>query len=275
MTPQIKVAVLSGFGLNCDNETAHAFALAGALPEVVHINDLILGKRRLADFHLLAFIGGFSWGDDHGGGVVQAVRLRTRLGARLQDFVASGNLVIGICNGFQTLVNMGLLPGLDGDYTRRSVALIHNDCGNFRNDWVHLCSNPQSPCVFTQGMDHLELPIRHGEGKFYTDEETLAQLRGQGLIALKYANGQGDPAHGQFPENPNGSLDDVAGICDPTGRIFGLMPHPEAFHHWTNHPQWTRLKFSSDQLRNHLAPEPTPGVQMLKNGVEYIRRNLS
>jgi phosphoribosylformylglycinamidine synthase len=269
-TRRVKVAVLAGFGLNCDHETAHGFQLAGARPEIIHLNELIKGKRQLAEFQLLAFIGGFSWGDDHGGGVVQAVRMKTRLGQGLQEFIADGNLVIGICNGFQTLVNLGLLPGLGDEYTQRSVALIHNDCGNFRDDWVHLHVNAQSPCVFTRGMESLDLPVRHGEGKFYTDPKTLEQLQGQGLIPLQYALPGGNPAQGKFPHNPNGSLDDVAGICDPSGRVFGLMPHPEAFHHWTNHPQWTRLKANDPEGYQQRYRELTPGIRMLKNGVDYI-----
>ncbi len=270
MTTPVKVAVLSGFGLNCDYETAHTFQLAGARPEVIHLNDLIQGKCRLGEFQILAFIGGFSWGDDHGAGVVQAVRLKTRLGGPLREFIAAGNLVIGICNGFQTLVNLGLLPGLDNDYTQRSVALIHNDCGNFRDDWVHLRVNPQSPCVFTRGLARLELPIRHGEGKFYTDGDTLARIRRQGQIVLQYATVHGDLAQGQFPQNPNGALEDVAGICDPSGRVFGLMPHPEAFHDWTNHPDWTRQKTAQSGSAGKLGLGLTPGIQMLKNGVDFI-----
>jgi len=270
MTRQVNVAVLAGFGLNCDNETAHALRLAGAHPEIVHINALINGERRLADYQMLAFIGGFSWGDDHGGGVVQAVRLKTRLGDRLGRFVADGNLVIGICNGFQTLANLGLLPGLDGDYTRRSVALIHNDCGNFRDQWVHLQANPQSPCLFTRGLKNLELPVRHGEGKFYADHQTMERLNGQGLIALRYASAGGTPADGKFPQNPNGSLNDVAGICDPSGRVFGLMPHPEAFHHWTNHPDWPRTRANGKDPGLTDDQGLTPGVRILRNGVDYI-----
>ena len=173
---QVRALVLTGFGLNCDMETARAFELSGASPQKVHINSLVNGNVDLEDFHILVFGGGFSWGDDHGAGVIQALKLKQHLGKELVSFVEGGRLVMGICNGFQTLVNLGLLPGLDGDYTRRSVALTYNDCGNFRNQWVNLRTNEDSPCVFTRGMATVELPVRHGEGKFVTDDETFRSL---------------------------------------------------------------------------------------------------
>jgi phosphoribosylformylglycinamidine synthase len=267
----VNVLVMSGFGLNCDNETAYAFELAGAKAQAVHINSLIDGSARLEDFQILVFIGGFSWADDHGAGVIQALRLKTNVGTKILEFVDRGNLILGICNGFQALVNLGLLPGFNQDYTQRSVALTMNDCGNFRNQWVYLKSNPASPCVFTRGIDRAEYPVRHGEGKFYADDTTLARLVDTHQIALQYAMPDGNLAQGRFPCNPNGSLLDIAGICDPTGRIFGLMPHPEAFNHWTNHPDWTRLKEAAKRQNRILDSDMTVGIQMLQNAVDYIR----
>ncbi len=267
----VKVLVLSGYGLNCDTETARAFELAGAEARRVHINALIDRSVRLDDFQILAFGGGFSWGDDHGAGVIQAVRMKNNIGGDILDFVEKGRLVIGICNGFQTLVNLGLLPGLDGDYTRRSVALIANDCGNFRDDWVHMKVNTDSSCVFTRDMERLELPVRHGEGKFYTDQETLERLVRSGQVVLRYALPDGQPAERKFPYNPNGSLDDIAGICDPTGRVFGLMPHPEAFHHPTNHPDWTRQKERNRRAGKKRFPDVTPGTKIFCNAVNYFK----
>ncbi|MGD9045790.1 MAG: phosphoribosylformylglycinamidine synthase subunit PurQ [Desulfobacterales bacterium] len=269
----VNVLIMSGFGLNCDTETAYAFELAGAKARSVHINSLIDGSARLEDFQVIVFIGGFSWADDHGAGVVQAVRLKTNIGAKMLEFVDGGNLVLGICNGFQALVNLGLLPGFDQDYTRRSVALTINDCGNFRNQWVYLKSNPASPCVFTREIDTAEFPVRHGEGKFYADDDTLDRLRENNQIALQYARPDGTPARGRFPDNPNGSLHDIAGICDPTGRIFGLMPHPEAYNHWTNHPDWTRRHEKARRQGRTLDSGPTVGIRMLQNAVDYIRSN--
>ena len=172
----VRVLVLTGYGLNCDVETAYTFDLAGGHSKRIHINALITGEAHIAHFHILVFVGGFSWGDDHGAGVIQAVRLKYNLGKELQQFIEDGKLIIGICNGFQTLVNLGLLPGLDRDYAKRSVALVFNDCGNFRDDWVWLKANPASPCIFTTGLKYPEFPVRHGEGKFYANREMLQEL---------------------------------------------------------------------------------------------------
>jgi phosphoribosylformylglycinamidine synthase I len=267
---RINALVLTGYGLNCDLETAYTFEQAGAKAQRVHINALIDGTVALDAFQIMAFIGGFSWGDDHGAGVVQAVRMRTSIGDKLLAFIEQGKLVIGICNGFQCMVNLGLLPGIDSDYTRRSVALTHNDCGNFRNDWVHLAAEPDSPCVFTRGISRLELPVRHGEGKFFASADICSRLAANRQIVLRYALPDGRPAGGAFPFNPNGSIHDIAGICDSTGRVFGLMPHPEAYNHWTNHPDWTRSK---ERIKRGLADRPggiAPGVQIFKNAVDYF-----
>ena len=265
------VLVLAGFGLNCDHETAYAFELAGATAQRVHINALIAGDVTLEKFQILAFGGGFSWGDDHGAGVVQALRLKTNLGDQLLAFVAAQKLVIGICNGFQTLVNLGLLPGIDGDYTRRSVALVTNDCGNFRDQWVRLAVDPDSPCVFTRGIDAIDLPIRHGEGKFYADADMLGILATNHQTTMQYALTDGQPAGGEFPHNPNGSLNDIAGICDPTGRIFGLMPHPEAYNHTTNHPDWTRQREQEKHRGVALGSTVGEGIRIFENAVNYFR----
>jgi phosphoribosylformylglycinamidine synthase len=268
----VNVLVLTGYGLNCDHETAYAFELAGARASRVHINSLIDGAVGLGGFQILVFIGGFGWGDDHGAGVIQAIRMKTNIGRQLIEFVEAGNLVLGICNGFQALVNLGLLPGLARNYDKRSVALTFNDCGNFRDQWVSLKVNSSSPCVFTRDLDLAELPVRHGEGKFYADESILAELQRNHQVVIRYATPEGVPANGQFPFNPNGSVDDIAGICDPTGRIFGLMPHPEGYHHPTNHPDWTRRK--SIERRGDSTPSNTlpVGVRILQNGVDYMRR---
>ena len=247
----VKALVLTGYGLNCDHETAHALKLAGANADRVHINSLIDGSVQLEDYRIMVFGGGFSWGDDHGAGVIQAVRMKTNLGDRIITFVEGGNLVLGICNGFQALVNLGLLPGFDGDYRRRSVAMTYNDCGNFRDQWVSLTVDASSPCIFTRGLDLLDLPIRHGEGKFYAAADTIRRLADNGQATVRYALPDGRPAEGRFPHNPNGSLHDIAGICDPTGRVLGLMPHPERHLEGFHHPFWTRegLKPEGDGLR--------------------------
>lgn len=267
----VKTLVLTGYGLNCDNETAYAFELAGAQVTGVHINSLIDGSVSLDDFKIMVFGGGFSWGDDHGAGVIQAVRMKTNIGESILEFIDKGNLVLGICNGFQTLVNIGLLPGLDNDYKKRSVAVTYNDCGNFVDNWVTLKVNPKSPCIFTRGLDKLEFPVRHGEGKFYSDKKTIDRLIESNQVAVRYSMPDGSPAEGEFPFNPNGSLHDIAGICDPTGRIFGLMPHPEAYNHFTNHPDWTRKKEKAKRKKIDFDSGPTIGISIFKNAVDYIR----
>ncbi len=272
---QVKALVLTGYGLNCDYETAYALQLAGAKTSRVHINSLTGGEVQLKDFQILVFGGGFSWGDDHGAGVIQALRMKTRIGDRIFEFIEHGNLVLGICNGFQTLVNMGLLPAFNitGNtelYKNRSVALTYNDCGKFRDDWVHLKVNSASPSIFTKGFDKLEFPVRHGEGKFYAHESVIKKLIDNNQVVLRYALPNGEPAKGRFPFNPNGSINDIAGISDPSGRIFGLMPHPEAFNHWTNHPDWTRTKEKLKRQGKKPDTGPTTGIQLFQNAVNYF-----
>lgn len=270
----VKALILTGFGLNCDNETAHVFELAGAEAHRVHINTVISGQVKLADFHILVLGGGFSWGDDHGGGVIQAIKMKNHIGEDLVSFVDDGKLMIGICNGFQALVNLGLLPGLDTDYTKRSVSVTFNDCGNFRDQWVHLAANPKSPCVFTKGITKADYPIRHGEGKFIADQAVVDDLVANNQVVFQYADKEGSLANGAFPLNPNGSMADIAGICDTTGRIFGLMPHPEAYNHFTNHPDWTREVQALKRQGKQADLESTVGIQLFKNGVDYIKETF-
>jgi phosphoribosylformylglycinamidine synthase len=270
----VKALVLTGYGLNCDNETAHAFELAGADPARIHINALIDGSVTLSDFHILTFVGGFSWGDDHGAGVIQAVRLKTNIGDQIRAFIENGRLILGICNGFQALVNLGLLPGFDRDYQNRSIALIYNDCGNFRNDWVHLIVNSESACVFTRGIERIDLPVRHGEGKFYAEAPVIDRLIAAQQVVMRYADASGQPAGRRFADNPNGSIEDIAGLCDPSGRVFGLMPHPEAYNHFTNHPLWTRKREAARREPDKAESEISPGIKIFCNAVEFARREL-
>jgi phosphoribosylformylglycinamidine synthase I len=268
----VKALVLTGYGLNCDYETDHALRLAGAESHRVHINDLIQAKAKLEDYHILVFGGGFSWGDDHGAGVLFATKIKFNLQQPLERFIQSSKLVIGICNGFQALVNLGLLPGFSGNYQERRVAIIANASGNFIDDWVNMKINPQSPCVFTKGISQIELPVRHGEGRFYASDEDMTALFREKQVVAQYADEKGDEANGRWPLNPNGSLSDVAGICDPSGRIFGLMPHPEAFHHFTNHPDWTRKKEALAREGKKITNENGDGLQVFRNAVDFIRQ---
>jgi phosphoribosylformylglycinamidine synthase I len=268
----VKALVLTGYGLNCDYETDHALKLVGAESHRVHINDLIQDRERIEDYDILAFGGGFSWGDDHGAGVLFATKIKFNLQQPLQRFIQSGKLIIGICNGFQALVNLGLLPGFNRNYEERRVALVANACGNFIDAWVSLKMNPQSPCVFTKGISQIELPVRHGEGRFYTSDQDMTALFRNDQIAAQYADESGKEAAGAWPLNPNGSLKDVAGICDPSGRIFGIMPHPEAFNHFTNHPDWTRKKEVLARQGKKISDESGDGLQIFRNAVDFIRQ---
>lgn len=271
----VRALVLTGYGLNCDYETDHALKMAGAESHRVHVNELIYGEEpgaraRLDNYHILVFDGGFSWADDHGAGVLLASKLKFNLDEQIGQFIAQGKLIIGICNGFQVLVNLGLLPAFKGNYQERRVALIGNDSGNFINSWVNLKVNPKSPCVLTAGLSQIELTVRHGEGKFYASEEDLDLLSRNNQVVLQYADEKGNEAKGEWPLNPNGSLRDVAGICDPTGRIFGLMPHPEAFNHYTNHPDWTRRKQALIRQGQGIEATEGDGIRIFRNAVEYI-----
>ena len=263
----IKMLVITGFGLNCEKETAAAGKLAGATPELIHLNDLLAGKRNLDEFHFLAFIGGFSFGDHLGSGAVFANRVKSNLRDQLQKFVDDGKLVIGICNGFQTLTRLGMVPAIHGDYFVQEAALAHNDCGVFRDDWCYLKAEKASPCVFTRNMDQFKLPLRHGEGKFVATPEVMAEIEANNQVALRYCNADGSIAT-EFPANPNGSTNSIAGICDKTGRIFGLMPHPEAFLSPFNSPDWTR-----DRANGKIAEEGD-GVMIFRNAADYIAENF-
>lgn len=269
----VKALILTGYGLNCDYETEHALKLAGAEANRVHINDVINDSgKMLADYHILVFGGGFSWADDHGAGVIFASKIKFNIGDQITRFIEEGKLVIGICNGFQSLVNIGLLPGFNRNYRERRVALTGNDRGNFIDTWVNLKINPDSNCIFTRGIEAIELPVRHAEGKFYADKDDIEKLFADNQVVMQYADKNGSAASGEWPFNPNGSLRDIAGVTDPTGRIFGLMPHPEGFHSYMNHPDWTINKERA--LREGKSPEQKEGdgIKIFRNAVEYAQR---
>lgn len=224
----MEAIIVTGFGINADQELAEAFRRAGASPECVHAADLVARPERLASASFLGFPGGFSFGDHLGSGLLLARLFKKRMEAELKAFVADGGLVIGICNGFQTLVKTGLLPNLGAD-GEPEAGLIHNEGGAFIDDWVPVRFEPASRCVWTAGLEPRMLPIRHGEGRFVArDAAVLNRLESEGRVALRYDG-----------INPNGSVNGIAGICDGTGRVLGLMPHPEAFIHPEAHP-WRR-----------------------------------
>ena len=272
---QAKAIVLTGNGTNCEVEAAHACRLAGFDEvRIAHIAELLYGDVRLDDFHFLNLTGGFLDGDDLGSAKAQANRLKyarisgtnEHLIDQILRFITDGKLILGVCNGFQLLVKMGLLPALGGKYLNQSATLTFNDSGRFQDRWVYMKCDPDSPSVFTKGVTGgMYLPIRHGEGKFLVEsEEVLQKIESLHLSVLKYSDSAYSAPTMEFPLNPNGSMNAIAGLCDESGRLMGLMPHPEAFLHRTNHPRWTRESL----------PEEGDGLILFRNALEYLRSNL-
>jgi phosphoribosylformylglycinamidine synthase len=230
-----KVLVVRAPGTNRDGEAVFAFEQAGAEVTLAHVNQLIRRECSLFDYQIFVIPGGFSYGDDIASGKVLANELRFKFGKDMLKFVDDGRLVLGICNGFQVLVKSGILPRVQKGGTPR-VTLTNNDSGKFECRWVYLGVNQKSPCVFTKGMENMYVPVAHGEGKFAGDLEAITEKN----IAVYYTDEKGHRDAG-YPCNPNGSVKNIAGICDDSGRIFGLMPHPEDHILGIQHPQWTRL----------------------------------
>lgn len=265
-----KTLILKTAGINCDVELAHGFNIAGAVAEIVHINELVRGEKSLLDYDILGFPGGFSYGDDLSAGRVLATEFTANLMGDLLKFYRDGGLIIGICNGFQTLVKAGILPdpaALENESNRSTkMTLFWNDSGKFEDRWITL-KREETNCVWTRWLpDVIEYPVAHAEGKFIpASDDALDELNRNNQIVFRYC----DPANPDacrsddvpFPLNPNGSVANIAGICDPTGRVLGLMPHPERFLYPENHPRWTRSVDS----------ERADGVPLFKSAVEYVR----
>lgn len=255
-----RACVLRADGTNCDEETAFAFEKAGGLPEAVHINQLRQHDRSLRDYQILCIPGGFSYGDDVASGKILAVELITFLGDALREFVEKGGLILGICNGFQVLVRTGLLPFQSvGEMT---TTLTANDSGKFECRWVELVIDP-SMCVFTRNLEHtkMRLMVANGEGNFKCDSDVLSRMARDRQIVLRYVDPRDNLFTEQYPENPSGSLLGIAGVCDPTGRIFGLMPHPERFVLPTQNPNWRRF------------PTAPQGLPIFENAVNFVKQS--
>ncbi|MEO0107693.1 MAG: phosphoribosylformylglycinamidine synthase subunit PurQ [candidate division WOR-3 bacterium] len=280
----VRVALLFAAGTNCDAEMAHAFRLSGARVEYLHINQAKAKPERRRRYQILGIPGGFTYGDYISAGRILANELRFSLREELLRFITCGKLIIGICNGFQVMVKAGLLPALDGYLGKQTATLVTNDSGRFECRWVYLQIEP-SKCVFTRGLEgKIYLPVAHAEGKFVTkSSRVLAQIKRKGLAVLRYALPDKDDAAYlcgptfpltkprragtncplPYPWNPNGSSFDIAGICDPSGRLLGMMPHPERFVRPTQHPRWTREKIAR-----------CDGLLIYQNAVNYARQNL-
>ncbi len=250
----LKALVLTGYGINCEQESRYAIQKSGASADIMHINKVVENPKILESYNMLMIPGGFSFGDDLGSGKVLGNKMRFRLHDQLEDFIKRGNLILGVCNGFQIMVKMGLLP--EPDFKQR-VTLTNNDSGHFEDRWVILKANQQSPCIFTKGIDRTLVPIRHGEGKFIPkDAAALEELKTNNQIVFQYVDENSTLAG--YPYNPNGSVMNIAGVCDKSGRIFGLMPHPEAFNIVENCPWWVKGGIT----------EPM-GLKIFKNAIAY------
>jgi phosphoribosylformylglycinamidine synthase len=263
----VKAIILRAAGINCDLETEHALRLAGAEPDRIHINRVIENPAMLDGFQILVVPGGFSYGDDVAAGKILANQVIHHLSDILHRFIESGKLVLGVCNGFQVLIKTGIVPGLSGagvlTLAGEGVTLTNNDCGHYLDCWVHL-SPGTDRCVFIDPRRRLYLPIAHGEGKLVADSlHRLERISSGGFAAFRYVDADGRT--GPFPINPNGSQDSIAALTDSTGRVLGMMPHPERFVRWTQHPHWTRLR-EHDGL--------TDGMTIFTNAVNYIKQNF-
>ena len=255
-----RILVLRAPGSNCDAETVHAFELAGGVAERWHVNRLLEEPARLAEFQVLCIPGGFSFGDDIAAGRILGNQMQNHLASVLEEFRAAGKLILGVCNGFQVLMKTSLLVAPDEKGATATLTL--NDSGRFEARWVRLNAQANR-CVFLQGIEDIELPVAHAEGKFVLrDEAIMANLKAAGRLVMRYSAKSAD-AHGDavpYPDNPNGAMGNIAGVCDETGRVFGLMPHPERFVDPTQHPRWTREP----------EREVGDGLRVFQNAVQYF-----
>lgn len=263
----INVCVIRGPGTNCDQETMQALKHFGVNVEVVHMNRFIRGSKDLEAYQGLVVPGGFSFGDHIRSGAIMGKMLKERFGAPLERFAEEGKPILGICNGFQVLVESGLLPGINGIHEQSRAALATNTSSKYEDRWIYLKNINEKKCIFTRGLKKItRMPVAHAEGKFTLplgeEAKQLENLQENDQLVLCYAKEDGTLANGKYPENPNGSIADIAGICNPTGTIFGLMPHPERAFHRITYPDWTRtgLKGKGD------------GFWIFKNMVEHIEK---
>jgi len=252
---RVRTLILRAPGTNCDAETAFAFQQAGAAVSSVHVNELIRRQQQLLDYQIMVVPGGFTYGDDISAGKVLANELRLKLGEDILRFIEDGRLILGIGNGFQVLVKAGILPRLSNG-SPPLLTVSANDSGKFECRWVYLHVNKKSPCIFTKGIDSMYLPVAHAEGKVVADPKVLPDLN----VVLYYSDEYGNSKAG-YPYNPNGSVGNIAGICDASGRVFALMPHPERHIRGTQHPQWTRQG----------ANEYGDGFQVFLNAVKWAQ----
>ncbi|MGH1335490.1 MAG: phosphoribosylformylglycinamidine synthase subunit PurQ [Aureispira sp.] len=272
-TPPVKALIITGFGINCEEEMAAAYTMAGATPVIVHLNGLLTGQVSIHDYDLLNFPGGFSFGDDLASGKVVSNKIKYKklpsgkvLMDEINTFLAAGKYILGVCNGFQMLVRMGLLPNTNRQ-VEAEATLAQNDSGHFEDRWVYCKVNNQTNTPFLKGIQQMALPIRHGEGKLLLLDKTVeTAVVDKGLNCLTYCDAEGRPVS-VYPANPNGSTLNCAGLSDPSGQVFGLMPHPEAYLSLYNHPNWGQIKRTQPEH-----DEKGEGLQIFTNIVQHIRQ---
>jgi len=262
-----KALIMSGYGINSEMETREALLRAGMDSDIMHINDLIAGRTRLSAYRLLVFPGGFSYGDDTGAGNAFANRVRNNLREDLLSFLDGDNLVLGICNGFQILANLGLVPAFGNDHTRR-IALMPNRSGVLECRFVTL--KPAGDTLWTRGIERIYCPVAHGEGNFSCTEETLRLLERKNLVAFTYCRDALSPAGGEYPFNPNGSVADIAGITSEDGKVLGMMPHPERAMEFTSLYDWPRRK-EAMRRKGVPVPQESLNMQIFRNITAYFR----
>ncbi len=263
------VIVLTGYGINCDDETRFAFEKAGGHADIIHVNDIIDNPSIMDRYQIFSFPGGFSYGDDTGSGKALANRILNNLREEFLSFIERDTLMLGICNGFQVMVNLGIIPGLDGKLGSPRVALKHNNNSRFVCRWVDLEIEKGAPSVFVRGIERLHVPVAHGEGNLYAPPATLERIEAGRLVSMRYANPGGGRAMGEFPYNPNGSLNDIAAVCDSTGRLMGMMPHPERNILFTQRDDWTFLR-EKYRREGKDVPAEGEGLAIFRNAVEYF-----
>jgi len=267
----VRVCILRVGGTNCDAETQRAFEDSGVRAKVVHLNDIVR-KRSLLNYHVLVFPGGFAHGDYVRAGAILAKGVIAKLGNELKQFVSEERPILGICNGFQVLVEAGLLPGFEGFSDLPQASLATNLPIGYRCMWVHLKNENRCKCVFTLKVkdgEVLHVPISHAEGRFMFEkkkqEDYLKKLYENDQLVFRYSSLEGEHAEGRFPVNPNGAFHDIAGICDSTGTILGLMPHPERAYYGWQQPNWTQ--------RNHV-PKHGDGKLIFDSVIQYLTKKF-
>ena len=266
-----KVLIMSGYGVNSETESKYAFERAGAKADVIHINDLIARIYKMSDYDIIMFPGGFSYGDDTGAGNAYANKVKNNLWNELLEFIEAKKLILGVCNGFQVMVSLGLFPTLNTEYGEKEHALLWNSSNHLECRDVFI-KNQTKKCIFTKGINLTHLPVAHGEGRFFCDKKTLNGLKKNNQIVFTYCDENGKAANGKYPMNPNRAMADIAGICDKTGRLMGLMPHPERAFFSTSLPEFHLLKEKAKRQNKKIPELVESNFKIFKNAVEFFKK---